>query len=144
MDVTLLPHFEASCDIMAAILLPCGYYMIRRGNQEAHKACMLSAMLALVFSMGAYLVHKSAAGAIIFGGEGTLRTFYFLTLYGHVIAASLTMPLVAVVLYRAVKGDFQKHKKLAVWALPIWFFSSLTGVLIYFILFHPVRPPGMP
>jgi putative membrane protein len=54
------------------------------------------------------------------------------------------MPLVAVVLYRAVKGDFQKHKKLAVWALPIWFFSSLTGVLIYFILFHPVRPPGMP
>jgi uncharacterized membrane protein YozB (DUF420 family) len=143
MNIRLLPHFEASCDIMAAILLLCGYYMIRRGNQEAHKACMLSAMLALVASMGAYLIHKSSAGTIRFGGVGTLKTIYFFTLYGHVVAASLTMPLVAVVLYRAVKGDFERHKKLAVWALPIWFFSSLSGIVVYFILFHTVQNSGM-
>jgi putative membrane protein len=136
MDVKVLPHFEAACDIVAAILLLCGYYLVRRGYREAHKACMLSALLALVSSMGAYAVQKYLGGTIKFAGQGHIRTIYFATLYGHSLAAALAMPLAAAAIYFAARGNFDRHKKVARWTLPIWFFSALAGIVIHFILFH--------
>lgn len=129
--------------MVAAAMLFAGYFFIRRHNTEAHKACMLSALLAFLASMGAYAVHKYSVGTIKFAGIGALKTFYFIALYGHAMAASFAMPLAGMALYRAFREDFSAHKKIAVWALPVWFFSSVTGVIVYYILFHTVQRSGL-
>ncbi len=143
MSVKVLPHFMAACDIVAAAQLSAGYILIRRGNKEAHKACMLSALLALLASMVAYGVHEYFAGPIRFGGAGALKTIYFFTLYSHALTASVAVPMAAIVVYRAFKEDFDAHKKAARLTLPVWFYSSVAGVAVYFILFHTVHYGGL-
>ncbi len=138
MSVRVLPHFMAACDVVAAAQLSAGYILIRSGNKEAHKACMLSALLALLASMGAYAAQEYFGGAVKFGGAGAVKILYFFTLYSHALTASMAVPMAAVAIYRALKGDFDGHKKVARLTLPVWFYSSVTGVAVFFILSHAV------
>ncbi len=128
----------AACDVVAAAQLSAGYILIRRGNKEAHKACMLSALLALLASMGAYALQEYFAGPIRFGGAGAVKIPYYFALYSHALTASMAVPMAAVAIYRAFKGDFDGHKKVARLTLPVWFYSSVTGVAVFFILSHAV------
>ncbi|MBI3581547.1 MAG: DUF420 domain-containing protein [Nitrospinae bacterium] len=143
MSVKVLPPFMAACDIVAAAQLLAGYVLIRRGNKEAHKACMLSALLALLASMGAYAVQEYLAGPIRFGGAGGVKILYFFALYSHAMTASLAAPMAAVAVYRALKEDFDGHKKVARLTLPVWFYSSVAGAAVFYILFRGGHNVGL-
>jgi uncharacterized membrane protein YozB (DUF420 family) len=143
MSLKVLPNFMAACDVVAAAQLSAGYILIRRGNKEAHKACMLSALLALLASMGAYAVHEYFAGPIRFGGAGAVKIPYFFALYSHALTAAMALPMASVAVYRAFKEDFEGHKKVARLTLPVWFYSSVAGVAVYYILFHAVQRGGL-
>jgi len=99
-----------------------GYYFIKTGNPYAHRNCMISAM--------------TSVGYIPFKGQGMVRPFYFTLLASHVILAALLAPMIAVTAFHAIKGNFDKHKRIARWTLPVWLYVSVTGVLIYFLVFH--------
>ena len=118
------------------MIITLGYYFIKTNNPYAHRNCMIAAMTISVVFMISYLTYHANVGYIPFKGEGIIRPFYFTLLTSHVILAALFVPMVLVTATRAVKGNFEKHSRIARWTLPIWLYVSVTGVLIYFLVFH--------
>ena len=137
-DLSIIPTIDAALNTTSAVLLGCGYYFIRRRNIPAHKACMLGAtatsMLFLVF----YLTYHYFHGTTRFAGAGTVRPIYLAILGTHTILAAAIVPLVLVTLSRALSGRFDKHRRIARWTLPIWLYVSVTGGVVYWMLYHMV------
>lgn len=131
-----LPHFNVSLNASAAIIISLAYYFIKTGNPYAHRNCMVSAMTISVVFLISYLTYHASVGYIPFKGQGMVRPFYFTLLASHVILAALLAPMIAVTAFHAIKGNFDKHKRIARWTLPVWLYVSVTGVLIYFLVFH--------
>ncbi len=132
-----LPHFQAMCNTAATVLLLCGGYFIKvKKDRETHKKCMLGALGASALFLASYLTYHFFAGTFKFGGEGAVRSFYFFLLGSHTILALAALPFIIVTLYRALKEDFEKHKKVAPITLAIWLYVSVTGVIIYWMLYH--------
>lgn len=136
-----LPHFQAVCNATAVALLLTGLNFIRQKNKAAHRACMLSALGVSVAFTVSYLTYHHFMGTFKFGGQGAVRTFYFFILATHTVLAAVILPMLIVTLYRAFKGNFEKHKKLARWTLGFWLYVSVTGVMIYWMLYH-MHPGG--
>jgi uncharacterized membrane protein YozB (DUF420 family) len=135
-SVTDLPTVNATLNATSAVLLSMGYYFIRRKRITAHRRCMLFASVISTLFLCCYLVYHYQVGSVRFTGTGWIRLFYLAILISHVILAALILPLALVTLSRAWKARFEKHKRIARWTLPIWLYVSVTGVLIYWMLYR--------
>jgi len=134
--ISYFPALDASLNATSALLLTIGYIFIRRGNVRAHRACMLSAVVTSVLFLVCYLWYHAHHGVTRFPGHGVGRTFYFTLLTSHTILAVVIVPLVAVTLYRAWREMFDRHKRIARWTLPLWVYVSVTGVVVYWMLYQ--------
>src|SRR5579875_2503726 len=138
--VSYFPAIEACLNSLSAILLAMGFVFIRKKRIRAHKRCMLSAFAASCLFLVFYLAEHYLHGVIYFRGRGGIRTLYLALLGTHTVLAAVIVPLVLITLYRAWRERFDLHKRIARWALPIWLYVSVTGVVIYWMLFHLYRP----
>jgi uncharacterized membrane protein YozB (DUF420 family) len=136
----ILPGVNAALNALSAALVMSGYLCIRRGKVTAHKRCMLSALVVSSLFLVGYLTLRAVAGMTRFTGEGWVRPVYFTILSSHTVLAAVIVPLVLVTVIRALRGDFERHVRIARWTLPLWLYVSLTGVLIYWLLYH-LYPP---
>lgn len=137
--VSDLPLLNATLNATSAVLLTTGYVFIRRHKVTAHKICMMAACVVSTLFLLSYLTYHLQVGSIRFTGQGWMRPVYFSILISHTILAALTVPLVLVTLFRALKERFDKHKQIARWTLPIWLYVSVTGVVIYLLLYRVYR-----
>ena len=131
-----LPLIDATLNASSAILLICGFYFIRRKNIPAHKACMLGALATSILFLICYLTYHYVHGVTRFPGHGLIRTFYLGLLASHTILAVVIVPLVLTTLYRAWRQSFDRHRRIARWTLPLWIYVSVTGVVVYWMLYH--------
>lgn len=131
-----LPTLNACLNATSALLLIAGFYFIRQRNIAAHRACMVSAVIVSTLFLISYLTYHYSAGTTRFTGQGLVRTFYFALLLSHTILAAIVPVLALVTLWRAVRGQYEKHRRLARWTLPIWLYVSVTGVVVYAMLYH--------
>lgn len=134
--LSLLPAVNATLNASCALALLAGYYFIRRKNVAAHKACMLTAFALSTLFLTSYLYYHYHHGATKFPGEGWARAIYLSILATHTVLAAAIVPLVLVTLWRAWKEQFDRHARLARWTLPLWLYVSVTGVVIYWMLYQ--------
>ena len=139
--ITNLPHFHVSLNASVATITMLAYYFIKTGNPYAHRNCMISAMTISVVFLISYLTYHANVGYIPFKGQGLIRPFYFTLLTSHVILAATFVPMISVTAIHAIKGDFDKHSRIARWTLPVWLYVSVSGVLIYILVFHIYAQP---
>ena len=131
-----LPTLNAALNATSAILLVTGYSFIRLRRVTAHRACMLLALLASALFLTSYVVYHARVGSIPYRGSGWLRPAYFTILISHTVLAVAIVPLVAITVARAVRTDFARHAAIARVTLPIWIYVSITGVVVYLMLYH--------
>lgn len=136
MDVTKLPTLNALLNATSAVLLIAGYLCIRRRKVTGHKICMLSAFVTSSLFLTSYLILRYYAGMTRFTGQGWIRPVYFTILTSHTVLAAGIVPLVLITLSRALRGRFDRHAQIARWTLPLWLYVSVTGVLVYWILYR--------
>ena len=136
MIVSDLPALNASLNGVAALFLLAGYVLIKRRQIRAHRACMLSALVVSALFLVSYVIYHANAGSKPFPGTGPIRALYFSILITHVVLAAVILPMAIVTLSRALRERFDLHVRLARWTLPIWLYVSVTGVVIYGMLYH--------
>ena len=135
-EVTALPLLNACLNATSAGLLTAGYLFIRRGRVGAHRACMVSALVVSTLFLVSYVTYHALAGSRPFGGQGRIRLVYFPLLVSHIVLAAAIVPLALTTAYRAVSGNFARHVRIARFTLPLWLYVSVTGVLVYWMLYH--------
>ena len=133
---SFLPHLNAALNASSFILLSSGYYFIRHQKVKAHRACQLSALTASIIFLVSYIVYHQHHGITHFAGQGIARPVYFTILTSHTILAVVIVPLIIITLRRALRCDFDRHKAIARWTLPLWMYVSVTGVIVYLMLYH--------
>ena len=136
MDLAYLPTLNATLNTLGAICLVAGYAFIRQGRIEAHKRAMISAFVFGVLFLISYLVYHFQVGSVGFQGQGTIRKIYFSVLLSHTVLAAAVPFLAVITLRRALKERFTQHKAIARWTLPIWLYVSITGVVVYLMLYR--------
>ena len=134
--VSQLPSVNAALNSLSAILLVAGYLFIKSRNIKAHKACMLAAFASSILFLISYLVYHYQVGSVPFKGQGGIRLVYFTILLTHTILAMTVVPLALVTLFRAFKESFDLHRRIARWTFPIWLYVSVTGVVVYWMLYR--------
>ena len=136
MSVPLLPTINASLNLTAAILLFCGYRAIKQGDPKKHKRFMIAALCASFLFLICYITYHATSGVVTkYEGEGILRVIYFTILLTHTPLATLIVPFVIAAVIFALKGQFDRHVKLTRWLWPTWMYVSVTGVIIYLMLY---------
>ncbi len=120
----------------SAVLLAAGYLCIRRRRIVAHRALMVSAFVVSTLFLCSYIVYHANVGSRPFTGQGWVRPVYFTILISHVLLAFALLPLALTTLYRAWRGQFERHRRIARWAFPIWMYISVTGVVVYWMLYR--------
>jgi uncharacterized membrane protein YozB (DUF420 family) len=130
------PALIASLNGISAILLLIGRYLIARGKLAAHRASMIGAVVASALFLACYLYFHAHVGDINFLGVGIWRTVYFWLLIPHVILAIVIVPMVIITLSRGLRGRYDRHRAIARWTWPLWMYVSVTGVLVYFMLYR--------
>jgi uncharacterized membrane protein YozB (DUF420 family) len=136
MDVHDLPALNATLNATAAILLLSGYRLIRSGRKEAHRRVMLAAFSVSVLFLASYLVYHAEVGSVPYRKAGAIRSVYFAILISHTILAALVPVLASITLYRALRERFDRHRRIARITLPIWLYVSVTGVIVYLMLYR--------
>jgi uncharacterized membrane protein YozB (DUF420 family) len=131
-----LPTLNAALNSLSAVLLVAGYYFIRSRNINAHRACMCAAFASSTLFLISYLVYHYQVGSVPFKGQGSIRTIYFTILLSHTVLAAAVVPLALITLVRALKAKFDRHQKIARWTFPIWLYVSITGVIVYVMLYR--------
>jgi putative membrane protein len=133
------PALDAALNATSAVLLALGYFFIRRRNIRAHKTCMLSAFATSTLFLICYLTYHAHHGTTRFRGQGAFRSIYFAILGSHTVLAAVIVPLILTTLYRAWRQRFDLHKRIARRTLPLWLYVSVTGVIVYWMLYqlHP-------
>jgi uncharacterized membrane protein YozB (DUF420 family) len=134
--ISYLPHLNACLNGTSALLLFTGYSFIRRGNVVAHRACQTTALVVSLLFLASYLTYHYHHGATRFQGTGIVRTIYFTILTSHTILAIVIVPLVILTFYRAFRRDFERHRRIARITLPLWLYVSVTGVIVYLMLYQ--------
>jgi uncharacterized membrane protein YozB (DUF420 family) len=133
---TTLPAVNALLNATSAVLIAIGITLVRRGHPHAHKRVMLAAVVTSALFLISYLTYHAHVGNVRFTGQGWPRPVYFAILISHTILAAAVVPLVIVTLARALRGGFDRHRKAARWTYPVWIYVSVTGVVIYLMLYH--------
>ena len=142
MSMDDLPAVNASLNALSAVFLSAGYYFIRRQNRDAHRNCMLAAFVTSILFLVCYLTYHGHRAYVLHAGPtrflepAWFRPVYLTILLTHTILAVVIVPLVLVTLNRALKERFELHRKIARWTWPLWMYVSVTGVVIYFLLYH--------
>ena len=139
-NVSGLPAVNAFLNGTSAVLLSTGYLFIRRKKVTGHKICMLSAFGVSCLFLISYLIHHYRVGSTPFPGQGWVRPVYFTLLVSHICLAALVVPLALITIYRGLNAQFGKHVKIARWVLPIWLYVSVSGVIVYVMLYQ-IYPP---
>ncbi len=134
--ISQLPHLNAILNATSGALLFAGYLFIVRGKINAHRACMVSAFVTSTIFLVSYLTYHYFHGSTRFAGQGFVRTLYFSILISHTILAAVIVPLIIVTLFRAARGEFIKHRRIARWTFPLWLYVSVTGVVVYMMLYQ--------
>ena len=136
MALTDLPALNATLNATAAVLLSIGYILIRKGRIETHRKVMLAAFATSVLFLTSYLVYHANVGSKRFPGEGTIRMIYLTILLTHTVLAAVIVPLVLVTLSRGLSARYDRHRTIARWTLPLWLYVSVTGVIVYWMLYR--------
>ena len=133
-----IPALNATLNGVATLLLLVGFVFIKRGSKVAHRNCMVAAFITSALFLVGYVSNRVIAQAAHtpFGGEGPVRTVYYVMLISHLILAITMVPMIFMTMARARRGDFEAHRRIARWTWPIWIYVSITGVLIYFCLYQ--------
>ncbi|HEU4345883.1 MAG TPA: DUF420 domain-containing protein [Candidatus Binatia bacterium] len=131
-----LPTLNAALNSLSAMFLILGYVFIRSKKIGAHRACMLAAVATSTLFLISYLIYHYQVGSVPFKGEGSIRTVYFTVLLTHTILAVAVVPLALVTLSRALKERFDAHRRIARWTFPVWLYVSITGVIVYLMLYR--------
>lgn len=133
-DVHLFAKANAVINSMVAILLLAGLFSVKQKKYELHKKIMLTAILLSVLFLLSYIAHHLFAGETKFGGTGISKTIYYIILFTHIPLAAIILPFILFTAYRALTGDYDKHKKLVRITWPVWFYVAVTGVLVYLMI----------
>ena len=136
MNVADLPALNATLNAISAVLLVTGYFFIRRKQWRAHRACMVAAVVMSALFLTSYLIYHAQVGSVPFRGTGWIRTVYFVVLIPHIILAAGMVPPVLITVSRGLSGKYDKHRKIARWTLPVWLYVSVTGVIVYLMLYQ--------
>jgi uncharacterized membrane protein YozB (DUF420 family) len=131
-----LPTLNATLNAIAAILLATGWLLIRRGRIAQHRACMLAAFSTSALFLVSYVIYHANVGSRPFAGQGPIRFVYFVILISHIILAAAILPLSIVTLRRGLTAQYDRHVRIARWTLPIWLYVSVTGVIVYLMLYQ--------
>ena len=150
MTIQDLPIVNACLNALATVFLMLGFVYIKKGNKTAHRNCMISAFVTSAVFLTCYLIyHFSTEVVTKFVEPEWFRPIYLVLLITHVVLAVVILPLIFITLSRALKEQFDQHRKIARWTWPLWMYVSITGVLIYLLLYQifpqpePARPPGV-
>jgi putative membrane protein len=136
MSVGDLPALNATLNAIAAGLLVTGFLLIRRGRVQQHRRVMLAAFGTSALFLVSYVIYHANAGSRPFPGHGPVRAVYFTILITHVILAAAILPMALITLSRALRSRFDRHVRIARWTLPIWLYVSVTGVIVYLMLYR--------
>ena len=136
MQISDLPAVNATLNATAAIFLTAGYVMIRRGRRDLHKRCMLAALTSSALFLVSYVVYHANTGSRPFPGQGVIRVAYFAILVTHVVLAAVILPLAITTAARGLTAQYDRHVRIARWTLPLWMYVSVTGVVIYLMLYR--------
>lgn len=139
--IPVLPHLQAGLNVTTVCLISVAYYNIRQENRIVHRKFMIAALVVSALFMVSYLTYHSQVGNVKFAGEGGVRPIYFSILASHVILAALIVPMVITTAFFALRGSFDRHKRIARWTFPIWIYVSVSGVIVYLMAFHVYPPP---
>ena len=137
MTISDLPALNATLNGTAACLLLIGYRFIRRGQIRQHRATMLAACAVSTAFLTSYLIYHAHVGSKPFPGHGPIRSVYLTILLTHVVLAAAVVPLALITVIRGLRGRFDRHRAIARWTFPIWLYVSVTGVLVYVLLYQP-------
>jgi len=135
-QITDLPALNATLNATSATFLTAGYLFIRRGRVTFHKACMLAALGASTLFLISYVIYHLNTGSRPFAGVGAVRYVYFSILITHVSLAMTILPLALITAARGLRAQYERHVQIARWTLPIWLYVSVTGVVIYLMLYR--------
>jgi uncharacterized membrane protein YozB (DUF420 family) len=133
-------ELNASLNGTSGVLLLAGFTMIRQGRVQAHKRCMISAFIVSSVFLVSYVIYHIRVGNILFQGQGWIRPVYFTILISHVLLAIAIVPLAIITLSRALKEKFDRHRRIARWTFPLWLYVSVTGVVVYLMLYQLYSP----
>ncbi len=136
LELSSLPTVNATLNGIAAVLLTAGYVFIRRRMIRQHRACMIAAFVASALFLVSYLVYHANVGSRPFQGQGPIRIVYFTILITHVVLAAAILPIAVVTLSHALAERFDRHRSIARWTLPLWLYVSVTGIVVYLMLYQ--------
>ena len=136
MSVTDLPAVNATLNATCAVLLVIGWILIKRGRIRQHRAVMIAAVSTSAVFLASYLVYHAQVGSVRFTKTGAIRTIYFTVLLTHTVLAAAIVPMVLVTLSRGLSGRYDPHRRIARWTMPIWLYVSITGVIVYVMLYR--------
>ena len=136
MEIADLPAMNATLNGVASTFLIAGYVFIRGGRRDAHRLCMLSALTTSALFLISYVIYHANAGSVRFQGTGAIRAVYFAVLVPHIILAATILPLALITTARGLRGDYRRHVRIARWTLPVWLYVSVTGVIVYVMLYQ--------
>jgi putative membrane protein len=136
MLIANLPSLNAVLNSISACFILTGFVFVKKGNVTKHRACMIGALISSTLFLISYLIYHAYHGSTPFLNEGWIRPLYFTILISHTILACTVVPLVGVTFWRAIKGDIERHRAIARWTFPIWLYVSITGVIVYAMLYH--------
>ena len=136
MSVTDLPAVNATLNAISTILLITGWLFIRRGERQKHKACMIAALVTSALFLTSYVIYHAQVGSVPFTRTGWIRTLYFAVLIPHVILAAAVVPPILITASRGLSAKYDKHRRIARWTLPVWLYVSVTGVIVYLMLYQ--------
>ena len=134
--VAQLPALNATLNAISGVLLTTGYVFIRRGQMTPHKRCMLAALTSSALFLTSYVIYHLHTGSRPFAGQGPIRVIYFAILITHVVLAAVIVPLALMTAARGLRAQFGAHARIARWTLPLWLYVSVTGVVIYVMLYR--------
>jgi len=133
-DVAILAKVNACINGTVAVLLVIGFLLIKNGKIALHKTCMLTALALSIVFLLSYVTYHANTQPTPYGGEGIVRIIYYFVLISHIILATAVIPLALISVFRGLSSQFDKHKKIVKWTLPIWLYVSITGVLVYLMI----------
>lgn len=136
MTVYDLPALNATLNFISFLLLLTGYYFIRRKQWRKHRVCMIAALVMSGLFLTSYVIYHAQVGSVPFQKTGLIRTIYFAVLIPHVILAALMVPPVIITVSRGLSAKYDKHRRIARWTLPVWLYVSITGVIVYWMLYR--------
>lgn len=141
MSISDLPTLNAILNSISAMLLTVGYRFIKQRNRNMHRNCMIGAFATSTLFLISYLIYHYNVGSVKFQGQGAVRYVYFAILLTHTVLAAVIVPLILITFSRALKRRFDRHRAIARWTLPLWLYVSVTGVVVYLMLYH-LYPAG--